>query len=254
MSSSLPQDDVDADVSFQLTPQSLLIVLSGPGGTGKTTLIKKWRAVSPDLGYVPNITTRPPRPASVIDETGFYEFVSRKQFRTLVEDKAFIQWVNPDEGKYYGTPIAPIRTAIGRGDDLVFDYTPQLYINMRRVFAQRTIGVFLVPPSLRDLRDRLDQRGTEAGRDLEVKYRMGLQDLGFVGEHDYYVVNDNLDKTLEVLQAIRLAEKHRLSRNMYILRQFDGIAPQSMMFYYDPLDARTTAMAPSAPSRPTVEK
>jgi guanylate kinase len=232
------------DIALKPQRQSLFLVLSGPGGTGKTTLIKRWREMSPELGYVANVTTRAPRPASIIDETGFFEFVSRERFRELVETNAFVQWVNPSAGKYYGTPIAPLRDAIEKGTDLVFDYTPQLFINMKRMFRSRTVGIFIIPPSLRHLAERLDRRGTEGGPDREIKYRMGLQDLDHVAEHDYHVVNETLDETLSILMAIRLAEHHRLERNASILEVYDAIKLRTMLFYYDPLDDRVESIAP----------
>ena len=100
------------NVSFEERPTSTFFVVSGPGGTGKTTLIKRWLRDSPDLGYVPNVTTRAPRASSAVDESGFYEFVSRQEFQEMVKAEAFAQWVNPSEGKYYGTPIKPLQEAI----------------------------------------------------------------------------------------------------------------------------------------------
>jgi guanylate kinase len=245
MTHAEPANEPAQDITFKPERQSLFIVLSGPGGTGKTTLIKRWRESAPDLSYVPNITTRKPRPASAVDESGFYEFVTPERFRELVEKNAFVQWVNPSKGKYYGTPIAPLHDAIARGQDVVFDYTPQLFINMRRIFRERTVGVFVIPPSLRDLAERLARRGTERGSDLKIKFQMGLQDLGYVEEHDYHVVNENIEETLEVLKSIRTAEHHRLARNASLLQRYAKIAPRTMLFYYDPLGLRVDSIAPT---------
>ena len=226
------------DTNLRSPKPSLFIALSGPGGTGKTTLIQKWRRQSPEIEYIPNITTRKPRPTAQIDETGLYEFVTFKRFRELVEEGAFAQWVNPSPNKYYGTPIQPLYDAIEKGCDVVLDYTPQLYINFKRKFPDRTIGIFIIPPSLRHLLERLSNRGTERGIDREIKVKMALQDLGYVGDHDYYLINDDIDETLETLKAIRRAESHRLSRHRRILSHYSEMAPHTMLFYYDPLDER----------------
>ena len=233
------------DIEFHPTKVSpVFYVLSGPGGTGKTTLIKRWLKDCPDLGYVANVTTRKPRPSSLADETGFYEFVSRDEFRRLVESDAFAQWVNPSEGKYYGTPVAPLRSAIAEGRDLVFDYTPQLYVNLRRQFKQNVVGIFVVPPTFRELLARLRSRGTESGEDLHIKQQMAVQDLGYIDEHHYHVVNDDLDATLATLKSIRLAERCRLDRIHGVQEMCRSASPRTMMFYYDPLSTRLAGIAP----------
>lgn len=234
------------DIEFRVQPCAAFYVLSGPGGTGKTTLIKQWLRDSPDLGYVPNVTTRKPRPLSQVDENGFYEFISRDEFRRLVEADAFAQWVNPSEGKYYGTPIAPLRAAIAQGRDLVFDYTPQLYINLRRQFREQVVGIFIVPPTFSELLRRLGSRGTEQGEELYVKEQMAIQDLGYVDEHHYHVVNDDLDETLGILKAIRLAERQKIERVAGIREICRAHSPRTMMFYYDALGQRTKSISPAA--------
>lgn len=235
--------EAPADLSFRAEPESLFIVLSGPGGTGKTTLIKRWLDTDSDLHYVPNVTTRKPRDAASIDETGLYQFVTHAQFQAMVRNDAFAQWVNPSKGKYYGTPLAPLLEAINRRHDLVFDYTPQLFINLRRQFRARVVGIFVIPPTLHDLAERLRTRGTEQGGELEIKYRMGLQDLAYIDEHDYYVVNDRLDDTLAVLKSIKAAEKHKLERLAGITERCKVVSPRPMLFYYDPLETRVQSIS-----------
>ncbi|MBS9422448.1 guanylate kinase [Photorhabdus caribbeanensis] len=223
--------------------KSVFLVLSGPGGTGKTSLIKRWLNDCPDLGYVPNITTRAPRPKSIVDESGFYKHVSRSEFREMVSKNMFAQWVNPSSGKYYGTPIAPLQEAISSGNDLVFDYTPQLYLNLRRQFRQHVVGIFIVPPTLSELMNRLSKRGTEQGEELHIKQNMALQDLAYVDEHDYHVVNDDFEQTLQTLKCIHTSERCRMSRIIGLQERCRAVSPHSMMFYYDPLNERLANMA-----------
>jgi len=230
-------------VSFDGEPTSTFFVVSGPGGTGKTTLIKRWLRDCPDLGYVPNFTTRTPRSSSAVDESGFYEFVSRREFQELVKAEAFAQWVNPSEGKYYGTPIEPLQEAIAAGQDLVFDYTPQLYINLRRQFKAQVVGIFVIPPTFEALLSRLVERGTERGEELYIKQQMALQDLSYIDEHEYHVVNKDLDRSLEILKSIRTAEGHRLTRLRNVEATCKRLSPRSMMFYYDPLAERVDGIS-----------
>lgn len=218
-------------------------VLSGPGGTGKTSLIREWRKREPDLGYVANVTTRKPRDPARVPEQGIFIHVSPIEFRHLVEKNHFAQWVNPSPGKYYGTPRAPLDDAIQNGRDLVFDYTPQLYLNLRRRYRTHVVGIFVGPPDLKELRRRLELRGSEAGDELEIKYQMALQDFDFVDEHEYHLINDDFEDSVRRLQAIRVAETTKLSRQKHVLSRYAENARFCMMFYYDPLNERLSKMA-----------
>ncbi|MFV8907668.1 hypothetical protein ABQ333_20775 [Serratia fonticola] len=237
-----PLNGVTEDVDFYTEIKSVFLVLSGPGGTGKTSLIKRWLNDCPDLGYVPNVTTRAPRQNSVVDESGFYTHVSRSKFREMVNKNMFAQWVNPSRGKYYGTPLLPLEKAVSEGRDLVFDYTPQLYINLRRQFRQQVVGIFIIPPTLSELTDRLLKRGTEKGEELYIKQMMAMQDLAYVDEHDYHIVNDDFDQTLKKLKCIHTSERCRMSRTIGLSERCREISPHSMMFYYDPLNQRLAHM------------
>lgn len=223
--------------------KSLFYVLSGPGGTGKSTLIQRWRQADPTLGYVKNYTTRArraPDPKSGIDDTDWYEFVDVIQFRKLVEEDFFVQWSHAAKGYLSGTPLPPLRDAIAEGRDLVFDYTPQLYLNLRRMFPENTVGILTVPPSLKILAERLRVRGSELDQRFRMKFEMGRQDLAYHREHDYIVTNDDLDESLELLKGIRLAEKARLANRTGLGETFERLTPQPrpMLFYYDPFGDR----------------
>ncbi|MGA8725799.1 MAG: hypothetical protein WB565_12205 [Acidimicrobiales bacterium] len=240
--------DIDwAETPLHGKPESVFFVLSGPGGTGKSTLVNKWLLEDPSLGYVRNYTTRPARGidhSSGVDDACFFEFVTRSEFKQLVIDGFFAQWVNPSEGYYSGTPIAPLVTAIQERRDLLFDYTPQLYINLKRRFPEQVVGVFVAPPSMSELRARLLGRGTDQGQKFDMKFEMGVQDLAFVDIHDYHVTNVNTTETLAVLQAILIAEKNRLRRQPNLIPTYDRLAPNPMLFYYDPSGSRVAGIDP----------
>jgi guanylate kinase len=220
--------------------RATFFVLSGPGGTGKTTLIQRWLREDPSLGYVRNYTTRDRRPldaTSGIDDGDWYTFISTGEFQRLVREDFFVQWANAAQGYASGTPIEPLHAAIEEGRDLVFDYTPQLFINLRRLFREHVVGIFVVPPSLAELRRRLAMRGADESQ-VDLKYRMGMQDLAFMGEHEYLVVNDELEETLATLKGIKAAEKHRVAAMNGIAARYERLSPRSMLFYYDPFDQR----------------
>jgi len=227
------------DIYLGGQPRSVLYVISGPGGTGKSTLIRRLRQDDPGLGYVRNYTTRAPRPfdeRSGIRDEDWFSFVDTKEFQSLVREDRLVQWSHATKGYLSGTPLAPIEEAIASGEDLIFDYTPQLYMNLRQNFRALTVGIFIVPPTLGHLRRRLESRG---GEDVAaMKFEMGRQDLAFIQEHDYVVVNDDLEVTLAQLKAIRVAEKLRRTNQLGIDETYRRLAPRPMLFYYDPFGER----------------
>ncbi len=211
-------------------------VVSGPGGTGKSTVIRRWLEADPELGYVRNYTTRerrPPDPASGIDDGDWFNFVSPAEFRRLIEAGFFAQWANAAKGYASGTPLAPLEAALSEGRDLVFDYTPQLFLNLRQRFRSHVVGIFMVPPSLAELRNRLLARG-EGEAQIDLKERMALQDLAFIDEHEYLVVNHEVERTLADLEAIKRAEKARIAATMGLEETYAGLPGRTMLFYYDP--------------------
>ncbi len=225
--------------------KSLLIVLSGPGGVGKSSLIEKWLTCDTSLGYLKNVTTRakrPPDPRTGVDDENFFEFLSVAEFKLLVEYGELVQWCNASKGYYSGTRIKPIIAAIEKNQNLVFDYTPQLYLNFKRYFKQRVVSIFIAPPSMEELERRLSNRGTEVGNKLNMKFIMGVQDISYVNEHDYYVVNEDLDETLSVLKSIKIAEQAKLVNQINIRKKFEPLITNSMMFYYDPSHQRLRSM------------
>lgn len=225
---------------------SVFLVLSGPGGTGKSSLIRMWRKADPDIGYVKNVTTRGRRPAdpvSGVDDDDFFDFVSRERFRELVETDQLAQWVNPQEGYYSGTPRQPLLDAIEQRRDLVFDYTPQLYLNLQRAFPEQVVGVFVAPPSMEVLRERLTGRTSGAGDKLQLKFNMGVQDLSYVDMHRYHVTNHDLGETLETLRAILRTEKQRLDRLPELRERYESMKDRrQMLFYYDPAGTRVAGI------------
>lgn len=206
--------------------KGLLLVLSGPGGVGKTSLMMEWRRRDPSLRYTTSVTTRSPRP-----KAEQYEHVGEDEFRQLVESGKFVQWINPPGLEFYGTLRAPIDAALADGADMVFDYSPEGYLNLRRAYPDNVVGIFVMAPSLETMRERLEQRGTEADGEVEVRMEMALKDFAFIDTHDYFVVNDDLETTMGTLEAIRHAEHHRAASNGERNR-FTAIAPSALLRYY----------------------
>jgi guanylate kinase len=204
---------------------SVLFVVSGPGGVGKTSLVEAWRQAEPDLGYAKSVTSRAPR-----QKLENYDHVSEDEFVAMIARDEFVQWINP-YGEYFGTPHQPIRDAIAQGLDMVFDYVPEGLLNLRRSYRDHVVGIFVMAPTLDMMRARLEARGTEAAGEVEIRYQMAMQDFAFIDVHEYHLVNDDFDKTLQSLRAIRAAEHARVSRMKNI--PFRAHAQKTLLRYYD---------------------
>jgi len=230
-----------ATMTPSLSPSSTLFVLSGPCGSGKTSLALALLDQDPELGYTRSVTTKRPRDGARSEER--YDYVSRGEFIEMVAAGEFVQWIHPSYDEYYGTRRAPVEAAIRGGRDMVFDYCPEGYLNLRRFYPEHVVGIFLMAPDVETLRRRLFGRGTESDDELELRYQMALQDFEFVDQHDYHVVNDDFEQTLETVGAIMRAEKARLARQPGVVDAYRRQARPSLLRYYEPAGAMSESGA-----------
>jgi len=200
--------------------------LSGPGGVGKTSLVMEWLRRDSSLRYTTSVTTRSPRL-----KAEQYEHVEEDEFVELVAKGEFIQWINPPGLEFYGTRRAPIDESLADGADMVFDYCPEGYLNLRRAYPDDVVGIFVMAPSIETMRERLEQRGTEADGEVDVRVEMARKDFAFIDSHDYVVINDDFETTMATIEAIRRTERHRVRRSMDV-EQFAALASPALLRYY----------------------
>lgn len=210
-------------------PEACLFVLSGPCGTGKTSLANALRELEPDIGYIRSVTTRAPRTPT----EDHYDWVDREEFIRMIHDGEFIQWINPAYNEFYGTRREPIEESLAQSRDLVFDYCPEGTLNLARLYPNHVVTIFVMAPSLDVMQDRLKKRGSESIDEQELRYQMALQDLNFVNQHDYHVVNDDFQNALAQIRAIRVAEKCRLTRQPQVVENYAHYAAPALLRYYE---------------------
>jgi len=178
-------------------------VLSAPSGTGKTTLLNRLLADFPDLGISVSCTTRKPRSG---EREGIdYRFVNEKTFQDRVARGEFFEWEEV-HGSFYGTPKAPIVERRAKGLDTIFDLDTRGALNFKLAYPESRI-LFIAPPSLEVLEQRLRHRQTEAEESLQRRLENARREISEKDRFDYVIINDNLDRAYKELKGIFLKNR-----------------------------------------------
>ncbi|MFZ0215534.1 MAG: guanylate kinase [Candidatus Dormiibacterota bacterium] len=181
----------------------LLIVLSGPGGVGKDTVIERLRELNPRLRYSVSYTTRPRRDYERQDE--HYTFVDRPTFKRMVEEDRFLEHAIVN-GHCYGTSAERVERLQQAGDDVILKIEVQ---GAEQVRARRLDGVFvfLAPPSMEELLRRRLERGAESPEEVVARQQLAAREMSFVDRYDHVVVNDDLERAVGEIESILAAER-----------------------------------------------
>ncbi|PKM83740.1 MAG: guanylate kinase [Firmicutes bacterium HGW-Firmicutes-13] len=195
--------------------QGLLIILSGPSGVGKGTVCSLLASKNRNLYFSISMTTRPPRPN---EQNGVsYFFVSEEEFKKLIENDSFLEWAKV-YGHYYGTPRSYVSSHIMKGKDVLLEIDTQGANKIKTYFPDE-IFIFLLPPSLQELKRRIMERGTELPAKIEERYTASFLEIKEVKNYDYIAINDSPERAAEQIAAIIEAEKCRVKRNRELLER-----------------------------------
>lgn len=189
-----------------------LIVISGPSGVGKDTIIEQMRVAHPEYAFIVTATTRPRRPGE-IDGVHYY-FMSHEEFRELQARNEFLESAEV-YGNFYGVPRSRIRKALANGKNVVVKVDVQGAASIRKIVPTGGIFIFLVPPSMAELIHRLRSRKTDEPDALMKRIATASRELERAREFDYVVFNENgsIDKALTVIDAIITAENARIHQH-----------------------------------------
>ena len=201
-------------MSNERTPRrGVLLIVASPSGAGKTSLCRRLMADHGGLELSISMTTRPIRPGEVADRD--YHFVSDAEFQALVDGDAFLEWANV-HGARYGSPRAPIDKALSEGRDVLFDIDWQGARDVAQKCPEDAVRVFILPPSLEELRRRLVTRSQDAEDVIERRIKNAKGEIEHCGEFDYVFVNDDFDRSYAELAHIYHAERSRRFRNTWV--------------------------------------
>ena len=191
--------------------RGILLVLSGPSGTGKGTVCAMVRDhLGDSVCYSISATTRQPRPGEVHGRE--YFFFSKEEFAALREQDGLLEWAQVYDN-FYGTPRKFVEEVLASGKDCILEIDPQGAMQVRSA-TDEAVLVFIAPPSLEELRSRLTGRGTESEEEVEKRLGCAAAELAYQDKYDYIIVNDDVEKAAMKMEAILLAEKCRSARSL----------------------------------------
>lgn len=166
------------------------ITISAPSGSGKTTLCKALQLVEPEIEWSISYTTREKRS---IEENGVdYFFISEQEFEDLIIQGHFVEWQNV-HGFYYGTSVSNLENAIKNDKIMLIEMDVKGSMSIKKLFPDQTFSIFIMPPSISQLRERLRSRGTDSERRINIRLKRFQEEMEFREKFDYVMINEDLD-------------------------------------------------------------
>lgn len=188
--------------------KGMLLVVSGPSGTGKGTLCERLLRSDPTIMFGVSATTRKPREGEI--DGVHYHFIDEERFDKMLAERAFLEHATV-HGHRYGTPKDQVERAIEEGRNILLDIDPQGALSVMSAMPE-TVSIFILPPSYSALRERLHTRNTDDPDEILKRLSNAYGEVRLLKHYTYALVNDRLDQAFGMLSAIIMAEKHRTTR------------------------------------------
>ena len=205
--------------------RGLMLVLSSPSGAGKTTLSRLLLEHDPEIELSISATTRPKRPA---ERDGVdYRFVDHAAFRAMIDRDELLEYAQVFEN-YYGTPRGPVEKTLSSGRDMLFDIDWQGAQQLREKIRGDIVSVFILPPSMSELKARLQRRAEDSAATIATRLANARNEIEHWREYDYVVVNRDLDRAFAEVRAIVAAERLRRDRNPGLFEFVSGLLDEKV--------------------------
>ncbi len=193
--------------------RGLLLVVSGPSGAGKGTICNALVGSRPEIFLSVSATTRKPREGEI--EGKSYYFMQEEQFKEKIANGGFIEWACFC-GNYYGTPKDKVEQLLEEGKDVILEIEVQGAMKVRSEYPE-AVFIFVLPPSMHELRNRIVGRGTETEEVINERLKTAAWEFSHIAKYNYILLNDNIESAVERFSAIICAEKARVPRNLALI-------------------------------------
>ncbi|MDO5026393.1 MAG: guanylate kinase [Tissierellia bacterium] len=188
--------------------KGFLLVISGPSGVGKGTVLHDLMNTQSNLVYSVSATTRKKRDGEIEGVSYFYK--SHEEFEKMIDEDKFLEYAHV-HNNYYGTPKDFVEDKINEGKIVILEIDVQGALNIKKN-TDNGVFIFLAPPSLKELKNRIVGRGTETDEDIRLRMNNARQELLYIKDYDYLVINDHLNSAITSVNEIINAEKHKVYR------------------------------------------
>ena len=191
-----------------LNRKGLLLVVSGPSGAGKGTICKALLNKNEQIKLSVSATTRKPRNGEVHGVN--YFFIEKEEFTKMIENGEFLEYAQIYDN-FYGTPKAAIIECLEKGQDVILEIEMQGARQIKEVYPEG-VFIFVLPPSLEELKSRIVGRGTETQEEIEKRFSCAFEEINQIVNYDYFIVNEDIEKSVSDVEAIICAEKNKVTR------------------------------------------
>ena len=191
-----------------LNRKGLLLVVSGPSGAGKGTICKALLNKNDQIKLSVSATTRKPRNGEVHGVN--YFFIEKEEFAKMIENGEFLEYAQIYDN-FYGTPKAAIIECLEKGQDVILEIEMQGARQIKEVYPEG-VFIFVLPPSLEELKSRIVGRGTETQEEIEKRFSCAFEEINQIVNYDYFIVNEDIEKSVSDVEVIICAEKNKVTR------------------------------------------